>query len=52
MGTIAQQRGDAAITNDLTRLIGEVTEEQLVAAAATLRPERRATVEVVAGGNQ
>lgn len=52
MGTIAQQRGDAAITNDLTRLIGEVTEEQLVAAAASLRPERRATVEVVAGGNQ
>jgi zinc protease len=52
MGTIAQQRGDAALTNDLTRLIGEVTEEQLVAAAASLRPERRATVEVVAGGNQ
>ncbi len=52
MGTIAQQRGEAAITNDLTRLIGEVTEEQLVAAAAALRPERRATVEVVAGGIQ
>jgi zinc protease len=52
MGTIAQQRGDAAITNDLTRLVGAVTEEQLVAAAASLRPERRATVEVVAGGMQ
>jgi predicted Zn-dependent peptidase len=50
MGTIAQQRGDAGLTNELPRLLGEVTEESIVSAAAALRPARRATVEVVPGG--
>ncbi len=46
MAVLEQQRGDAGLINELPRLIGEVTEEQIVAAAASLRPERRASVEV------
>ena len=42
MAVLEQQRGDAELLNDLPRLVGEVTEAQIVAAAATLRPERRA----------
>jgi hypothetical protein len=38
------------MVNELPRLIAEVTEEQVVAAAGRLRPDRRASVEVVAGG--
>jgi zinc protease len=47
MAVLEQQRGSAALINDLPTLIGEVTEEQVVAAAAAMRPHRRATVEVV-----
>jgi predicted Zn-dependent peptidase len=43
------QRGDPELMNQLPRLVGEVTAEQLVAAAAALRPARRASVEVVPG---
>lgn len=46
---LEQQRGEPALLNDLPRRLGEVTEEEVRAAAATLRPHRRATVEVVAG---
>lgn len=49
MAVLEQQRGDAALINDLPRLIAEVTEEQVIAAAAALRPHRRAIVEVVVG---
>ena len=49
MAVLEQQRGDATVMNDLPKLIGEVTEAQIVAAAATLRPERRASVEVKVG---
>jgi predicted Zn-dependent peptidase len=49
MAVLEQQRGRPELLNDLPRLVGEVTEEQIVAAAATLRPSRRATVEVVPG---
>jgi zinc protease len=52
MAVLEQQRGDPALLNDLPRLVGEVTEEQIVAAAAGLRPHRRASVEVVPGGGQ
>ncbi len=55
MGVIEQQRCDgpgAALLNDIPKLIGEVTAEQVVAAAATLRPQRRASVEVIPGGKQ
>lgn len=50
MAVLEQQRGEPGLLNDLPRLVGEVTEEQVRAAAATLRPERRAAVEVVPGG--
>jgi len=52
MAVLEQQRGTPELLNDLSRLVGEVTEEQIRQAAATLVPQRRATVEVVAGGNQ
>lgn len=46
MAVLEVQRGNPGLINDLPRLIGEVTDDQVVAAAATLRPNRRATVEV------
>jgi predicted Zn-dependent peptidase len=52
MAVLEQQRGNPALLNDQPRLVGEVTEAQVAAAAATLRPERRATVDVVPGANQ
>ncbi|WP_306205279.1 M16 family metallopeptidase [Actinoplanes sp. RD1] len=52
MAVLELQRGRPELLNELPRLVGEVTEEQIVAAAAALRPESRATVEVVAGANQ
>jgi predicted Zn-dependent peptidase len=53
LAVVEQQRGDgpgAALVNDLPKLIGEVTAEQVAAAAATLKPQRRASVEVIPGG--
>jgi len=50
MAVLEQQRGDAGLINDLPRLIAEVSEADVVAAAASLRPSRRAAVEVVPGG--
>jgi zinc protease len=49
MAVLEQQRGSAALINDLPALIAAVTEQQVVEAAAALRPHRRAAVEVVAG---
>jgi predicted Zn-dependent peptidase len=49
MAVLEQQRGNPGLLNDLPRLVGEVTEAQIVAAAATLRPERRASVDVQPG---
>jgi predicted Zn-dependent peptidase len=49
MAVLEQQRGTPEVFNELPTLIGQVTAEQIAAAAATLRPERRATVEVVPG---
>jgi predicted Zn-dependent peptidase len=46
MAIVEQQRGDGAVVNQLPRLIGEVTAEQVVAAAASLRPNRRASIQV------
>jgi zinc protease len=43
------QRGRPELLNELPKLIGEVTEAQIVTAAAALRPDHRATVEVVPG---
>jgi zinc protease len=42
--------GDPSLVNDLPRLVGEVTAGQVEAAAATLRADRRASIEVVPGG--
>jgi len=50
MAVLEQQRGNAALINDLPRLLGEVTEEQIRSAAAALRPQRRASVEVKING--
>lgn len=52
MAVLEQQRGAPELINELPRLLGAVTEEQVRAAAATLRPHRRAAIEVVAGGAQ
>ncbi|HKS98007.1 MAG TPA: pitrilysin family protein [Rugosimonospora sp.] len=52
MAVLEQQRGNPGLINDLPRLIGEVTEQQVVAAAAMLRPGRRATIEVQVGANK
>jgi zinc protease len=49
MAVLEQQRDDATVMNDLPKLLGEVTAAQVVAAAATLRPERRASIEVQVG---
>jgi predicted Zn-dependent peptidase len=49
MAVLELQRGAPELINELPRLVGEVTGEQVAAAAGTLRPQRRATVEVVAG---
>jgi zinc protease len=49
MAILEMQRGDPELANQLPRLIAEVTPEQLVAAAAMLRADRRAAVEVIPG---
>jgi zinc protease len=51
MAVLEQQRGRPELLNELPRLVGKVTEAQIVAAAATLQPARRATVEVVPGAS-
>jgi zinc protease len=50
MAVLEAQRGAPELLNELPRLVGEVTEEQVVAAASTLTQQRRATVEVIPGG--
>jgi zinc protease len=52
MAALEQQRGRPELLNDLPRLVGEVTEAEIVTAAATLRPERRATIELIPGAAQ
>jgi len=52
MAVVEQQRGDASLLNELPRLLGEVTEAQVLAAAEQLRPARRASIEVIPGGVQ
>jgi predicted Zn-dependent peptidase len=50
IAVLEQQRGAPELVNDLPRLIAEVTEDQIVAAAASLTTQRRASVEVIPGG--
>jgi zinc protease len=52
MAVLEQQRGEPGLINELPRLVGEVTEAQIRAAAATLLPHRRAAVEIVPGGTR
>lgn len=52
MAVLEQQRGEPELLNELPRLVGGVTEAQIRQAAATLRPRRRASIEVIAGGAQ
>ncbi|WP_433827196.1 M16 family metallopeptidase [Actinoplanes sp. CA-015351] len=49
MAVLELQRGRPDLLNELPKLVSEVTGEQIVAAAATLRPENRASVEVIPG---
>jgi predicted Zn-dependent peptidase len=49
MAVLEQQRGDASVLGELPRWLGDVTDEEIRAAAAALRPDRRASVEVVPG---
>ncbi|HEY2672464.1 MAG TPA: pitrilysin family protein [Rugosimonospora sp.] len=48
---LEQQRSDPRLINELPRLLSQVTKEQVIAAAAQLRPQRRATVEVQVGNS-
>ena len=50
LAALEQQHGRAELLMELPGLIGAVTAEQVAAAAATLRPDRRAVVELVPGG--
>ena len=50
LALLEQQRGEPDLINHLPQLIGEVTAEQIEQAAATLVPDRRATIEVIPGG--
>ena len=52
MAVLELQRGRPDLLNELPKLVGEVTEAEIVAAAAALRPDRRATVEVTPGAAQ
>jgi len=49
MAAFEQQRGRAELVGELPALLGAVEEEQVRAAAAALRPERRARLDVVTG---
>ncbi|MDI6099630.1 pitrilysin family protein [Actinoplanes sp. NEAU-A12] len=51
MAVLELQRGRPGLLNDLPKLISEVRDEQIAAAAATLRPERRASVEAIPGAS-
>jgi zinc protease len=52
MAVLELQRDNPALINDLPHLISEVTEEQIRQAAAQMRPNRRASIEVVPGGDK
>jgi zinc protease len=52
MAVLEQQRDRAELINELPRMLGSVTTDQIAAAAATLRPDRRALLEIVPGGAQ
>ena len=50
MAAYEQQRGRAELVGEMPALLGAVTAEQVAAAAAALRPDSRARLDIVAGG--
>jgi zinc protease len=50
LGTLELIHGRAELVHELPELLGTVTESDVQAAAERLRPDRRAVVEVIAGG--
>ncbi|MGH8930820.1 MAG: M16 family metallopeptidase [Egibacteraceae bacterium] len=52
IAVLEQQRGRAELAGELPGLLAEVTGEQVVKAAAMLRPDRRAVLELVPGGRK
>jgi len=52
MASLEQQREDPGLVAELPALIGSVTAEQVVGAAATLQPDRRARLDLVPGGSR
>jgi len=52
MASLEQQRRDPGLVAELPALIGTVTAEQVVGAAATLQPDRRARLDLVPGGSR
>ncbi|MEU4559736.1 pitrilysin family protein [Actinoplanes sp. NPDC023936] len=52
MAVLELQRGRPGLLNELPKLVSEVTAEKIVAAASTLRPECRASIEVIPGAGQ
>jgi len=52
MAVLELQRSSPALLNDLPHLIAEVTADQIREAAATIRPHRRASIEIVPGGGE
>jgi predicted Zn-dependent peptidase len=49
MAAFEQQRGRAELVGELAGHVAEVTPEQVQAAAATVRPDARARLDLVAG---
>jgi hypothetical protein len=50
MASYEQQRGRAELAFDMPGLVAEVTAEQVAEAAAALRPDVRARLDLIAGG--
>ena len=50
MASYEQQRGRAELVGEMPTLLGAVTADQVAAAAAALRPDTRARLDIVAGG--
>jgi predicted Zn-dependent peptidase len=52
MAEMEQQRGRAELVGELPAMVASVEESQVVEAAAALRPDRRARLDLVPGGRQ
>jgi predicted Zn-dependent peptidase len=52
MASLEQQRQEPGLVGELPARIGAVTAEQVVQAARTLRPDRRARLDLIAGGQR